>query len=260
MKVWYMNGAGNDFMVVDARGLSLDFPALTRKLCAITGADGFMAVDQAEEGDFRLHFYNADGSRGEMCGNGARCICRFAWENGIAGQEMTVQTDAGLVYGRRLSESVYRVRLNNPGILDLHRKGDIAYVELGTPGVPHAVAQYRGDLWADKESLKETMRALRYDPAFPKGANVNFYTWLGPEEVKILTFERGVEDFTLACGTGSGSLACALRAAGQLPGGFLTVHNPGGTLAVTVQGPGDSIEELWLEGPTQVEKVYDNIL
>ena len=77
MKVYYMNGAGNDFMVIDARGRTLDYPALARKCCAITGADGFMATDISDKADFRLHFYNSDGTRGEMCGNGARCICRF---------------------------------------------------------------------------------------------------------------------------------------------------------------------------------------
>ena len=257
MKIWYMNGAGNDFMVMDARGLTLDFENLTKKLCAITGADGFMAVDYAEIGDSRLHFYNSDGTRGEMCGNGARCICRFAYENGIAGENMVVQTDAGLVYGARLSDSQYRVQLNNPGILDLNRKGDIAYVELGTPGVPHAVAEYQGDLWADADALKESMRALRYDPAFPKGANVNFYTPIGENTVRILTFERGVEDFTLACGTGSGSLACALCAAGKLPGGYLTVENRGGTLAVNVTCEDGQITKVLLEGPTQIVKIYD---
>ena len=105
MKVWYMNGAGNDFMVIDARGLNLDFEKLALELCKKTGADGFMAVDYSEIADFRLHFYNADGSRGEMCGNGARCICRFAYDMGIAGQSMVVQTDAGLVPGKRIDEN-----------------------------------------------------------------------------------------------------------------------------------------------------------
>ena len=257
MNIWYMNGAGNDFMVMDARGLTLDFSELAKKLCAITGADGFMATDHAQQGDFRLHFYNSDGSRGEMCGNGARCICRFAYENGMAGERMVVQTDAGLVYGQRLSESRYRVQLNNPGILDLHRKGDIAYVELGTPGVPHAVAEYPGDLWANGEKIKEQMRALRYDSAFPKGANVNFYTWTGETKVRILTFERGVEDFTLACGTGSGSTACALWAAGKLPGGYLEVENRGGTLAVNLSAENGHIQSLMLEGPTEVAQIFD---
>ena len=71
MKVYYMNGAGNDFMVIDARGLTLDFEKLSLGLCKLSGADGFMAVDDSEIADFKLHFYNADGSRGEMCGNGS---------------------------------------------------------------------------------------------------------------------------------------------------------------------------------------------
>ena len=155
MTVTYMNGAGNDFMVMDARGQNLDFSALALELCKLTGADGFMAVDYSDVADFRLHFYNADGSRGEMCGNGARCICRYAYDMGIAGQTMTVQTDAGIVYGWRLDQNRYRIQLNNPGALDLNRKGDIAYVELGEPGVPHAVLEIPGLSWADRGALRE---------------------------------------------------------------------------------------------------------
>ena len=258
MTVTYMNGAGNDFMVIDARGVGeLDFSDLARSWCALTGADGFMAVGESDTADFRLHFYNADGSRGEMCGNGARCICRFAYDMGIAGAEMTVQTDAGLVPGWRIDENRYRVKLNNPSVLDLNRKGDIAYAELGNPGVPHAVAEYCGDLWGDKEALREQMKALRFDPAFPKGANVNFYQILADAEVRVLTYERGVEDFTLACGTGTGSVACTLFAKGLLPGGKLTAHNPGGTLGITLGEEAGQITSILLEGPTEVVKVYD---
>lgn len=256
MDVYYMNGAGNDFMVMDARGGEYDFEHLSKELCKLTGADGFMAVDNSESCDFRLHFYNSDGSRGEMCGNGARCICRFAYELGIAPEEMTVQTDAGNVRGWRITENQYRVQLNNPGILDLHRRDDIAYVELGTPGVPHAVAEYRGDLWTDREALRERMRSLRHDPAFPKGANVNFYQVLTENEVRMLTYERGVEDFTLACGTGTGSVACVLWTQGRLPGGTLTAHNPGGTLTVTLRGEAGAVKELYLEGPTEIVKIF----
>ena len=257
MKIYYMNGAGNDFMVMDARGEEYDFSSLALNLCPVTGADGFMAVDHSEIADFKLHFYNSDGSRGEMCGNGARCICRFAHDLGIAPAEMTVETDAGIVPGWRLSETQYRVKLNNPSVLDLHRKGDIAYAELGDPGVPHAVARYEGDLWADKEALRSQMEALRHDPAFPKGANVNFYQVVGDNEIRVLTFERGVEDFTLACGTGTGSVACTLWKHGLLPSGHLTAHNPGGTLSVTLRGSEGRVEELFLEGPTEIVRVYD---
>ena len=257
MNVTYMNGAGNDFMVLDARGMTLDFEALAVELCKLTGADGFMAVDHSEKADFRLHFYNSDGTRGEMCGNGARCICRYAYDMGIAGAEMTVETDAGLVPGWRLDENLYKVKLNNPSVLDLNRKGPIAYVELGNPGVPHAVAAYDGDLWGDKEDIWDHMRQLRYDPAFPKGANVNFYQVMGQDEVRVLTYERGVEDYTLACGTGTGSVACTMWRKGLLSGSELTAHNPGGTLKVTIGSENGKITSILLEGPTEVVKVYD---
>ena len=257
MIIHYMNGAGNDFMVMDARGGQYDFEKLAIELCKLTKADGFMAVDYSDKADFRLHFYNADGSRGEMCGNGARCICRFACDFGLAGEVMTVETDAGLVPGWRIDENQYRVQLNNPGILDLNRKGPIAYVELGNPGVPHAVAEYDGDLWADADCIWDHMRQLRYDPAFPKGANVNFYQPISEGEVKVLTFERGVEDYTLACGTGCGSIASTLWMQGKLPGNVLTAHNRGGTLKITIGGENGEITSILLEGPTEVVKVYE---
>ena len=256
MKVYYMNGAGNDFMVMDGRGLNPDYSALAKKLCAMTGADGFMAVDDSETADFKLHFYNSDGSRGEMCGNGSRCICRFANELGIAGETMTVETDAGLVYGWHLEGERYRVRLNTPTTVDLHRKGDIAYVELGNPGLPHAVREYRGDVWADADKLRAEMESLRHDPAFPKGANVNYFTRVSDTEVNVLTFERGVEDFTLACGTGCGSVATVLYLSGRLPGGKLTLNNRGGTLNVTVTGE-NRVDGLFQEGPTEIVKIYE---
>lgn len=256
MKVCYMNGAGNDFMIIDSRGVSLNYAQLAKRLCALRNADGFMAVGDSEAADFRLHFYNSDGSRGEMCGNGARCICRFAHELGIAGKEMTVQTDAGIVPGWYVDESTYRIRLNSPSVLDLNRKEGVAYVELGCPGVPHGVLEYSGDPWADADSLREKMRALRFDGAFPKGANINLYAWTGNGEVKVLTFERGVEDFTLACGTGCGSVAAVLYREGKLPGGILTACNRGGTLKVTVSEAPDGLQ-LLQEGPTEVTEILE---
>ena len=257
MDVYYMNGAGNDFMVMDARGLALDLETLSVKLCKLTHADGFLALDNSDIADFRLHFYNADGLRGEMCGNGARCIGRFAYEMGIAGEKMVIQTDAGLVPVQRLDESRYRVQLNTPGVLDLNRKDGIAYVELGSPGIPHVVMEIPDLCWNDREALREQAMALRYDPAFPKGANVNMYTWLDDATIRILTYERGVEDYTLACGTGSGSTAVVLWLQGKVPGGKLTVENPGGTLIITISGANGTVTELTLEGPTEVVRTYE---
>ena len=257
MNVWYMSGAGNDFMVMDARGKEYDFRTLSVELCKLTGADGFMAVDDSETADFKLHFYNSDGTRGEMCGNGARCICKYAYDRGIAGETMVVETDAGLVPGWRLGENLYRVKLNNPGILDLNRRSDAAYVELGDPGVPHSVTEIPGLHWEMTEQLREKSLELRFAPEFPKGVNVNFYTWLDETTVRVLTYERGVEDYTLACGTGCGSVAATLWLRGQLPGGVLTAQNRGGTLTVTLGGESGNIDSILLEGPAEKVREYE---
>ena len=165
---------------------------------------------------------------------------------------MVVETDAGLVPGERLSETQYRVQLNNPGILDLNRKDGIAYVELGNPGVPHAVAKYPGDLWADADTLRERMRALRFDPAFPKGANVNFYELTGEDSLYERTYERGVEDFTYACGTGTGSVVTVLTLQGKVSGKAVKVRMPGGELIIDAKRRGSRVERLFLTGPTNI--------
>ena len=257
MKLYHMSGAGNDFMVMDARGMELDFADLAVELCKKHGTDGFMAVDNSEIADFRLHFYNSDGSRGEMCGNGARCICKFAHDLGIAGETMTVQADAGIVYGWRVSETRYRVKLNNPGIVDLRRKENAAYVELGDPGIPHSVTHIPGLSFDRKEELREMAKAMRFDPAFHKGVNANLYDWLDETTVRILTYERGVEDYTLACGTGSGSTAVVLWLQGKVPGGRLNLQNQGGLLTVTISGENGKVDSLLLEGPAEVLGIYE---
>ena len=216
-----------------------------------------MAVDNSEIADFKLHFYNADGSRGEMCGNGSRCVAKFAYDHGIAPENMTIETDAGLLTADRISENQYRVRLNNPGIVDLHRSGDMAYVELGNPGVPHGVFRFEGLDWNMRNELRERMRAERYADYFPKGANVNYYHFLAADRVRILTFERGVEDFTLACGTGSGSVAAVLWLTGKLPGGKLAVENPGGTLRFELEGTEDEVTSILMTGPAELVKVHE---
>lgn len=256
MECLHMSGAGNDFMVIDARGLTADFSALAIDLCAKTGADGFMALDTSEIADFRLHFYNSDGSRGEMCGNGARCICKFAYDHGVTGDTMVIQTDAGLVPGWRIDDTNYRIHLNLPSVLDFARKDNAVYVELGDPGIPHCVVEVPHLHWEMAEALRPLAKGLRFAPEFPKGANVNFYTWTSDTSVRILTYERGVEDYTLACGTGSGSVAAALWAQRKLPGGKLGLENKGGTLTVTVSGSRGDIHSLELEGPAEILRLY----
>lgn len=266
MQFWKMNGAGNDFIILNniQEGLPAEaFPVLARTLCTphrSLGADGFMVVEPAQgEGDFRMRFYNSDGSVGEMCGNGARCICRYGYETGLAGPTQRVETTAGLVIGERISPRAYRVRLNDPTTLSLHEaleaEGAVwpcAYVELGNPGLPHAVVPYPGLAGADPQALFRLGRALRNHPRFPKGANVNFYEVTGPDQVLEKTYERGVEDFTLACGTGTGSVVTVLTLLGQVSGQGVQVTMAGGVLTVDVERQGDQITGLYLTGPTNL--------
>ena len=170
---------------------------------------------------------------------------------------MVIETDAGLVPGRRLSESLYEVQLNSPTIVDLQRKYHTAYVELGDPGVPHGVVELPGLSFDQREQLRPYGVLLRHAPHFPKGANINFYTWLDEKTVRVLTYERGVEDYTLACGTGCGSVASVLWTKGMLPGGVLTAQVPGGTLRLTVEGADENISALYLEGPAEVLQAYE---
>ena len=266
MQFWKMNGAGNDFIILNniQEGLPAEaFPVLARTLCTphrSLGADGFMVVEPAQgEGDFRMRFYNSDGSVGEMCGNGARCICRYGYETGLAGPTQRVETTAGLVIGERISPRAYRVRLNVPTTLSLHEaleaEGAVwpcAYVELGNPGLPHAVVPYPGLAGADPQALFRLGRALRNHPRFPKGANVNFYEVTGPDQVLEKTYERGVEDFTLACGTGTGSVVTVLTLLGQVSGQGVQVTMAGGVLTVDVERQGDQVTGLYLTGPTNL--------
>lgn len=222
---WFsMQSAGNSFAVIDGRGKNLDFPLLAKELCAKRNADGFMALGESETADFQMHFYNRDGSRAAMCGNGCRCICRFAWELGLVDEAMTVQTDAGVIPGKRLSESRYQIRLPVPEKI---RQQIQPGVDFCVCGVPHAAVE---TAQIKKEALYGRARALRKE----LDCNVNFYTRLDGTTVKVLTYERGVEDFTPACGTGCGALAAVLHAAGKLPENCLTAINPGGTLEMEI--------------------------
>lgn len=263
MRYTKMHGAGNSFVLTENLHGELqgeDLSVLALRLCdPLTGpgADGLIVLVPAADADFGMLFYNSDGSLGEMCGNGARCLARYGFERGLAhdAQRIRFRATAGLVTGRRITEERYEVRLNDPAVIDLHRAAegeDCAYVELGDPGIPHAVLEVGPEAFADFDALRERGRKLRHSAAFPRGANVTFACLTGETSVQAITFERGVEDFTLACGTGCGATAVSLILRGRIPGERVEIDMPGGELSVQLRREGDMVRDIFLTGPTAV--------
>jgi len=262
MKFTKMHGAGNDFIILNNMVEKIpvsELGSLAKSLCnrrLSIGADGLMAVDFPEKDcDIKMRFYNADGSQGEMCGNGARCIARYAWENKLAGETQKIDTPSGIIYGWRLDSHLYKIQLPDITVMNpnchitvLNREIQYAYVELGEPGLPHITVKVEGLRFAETNELLELARTLRYHAAFFKGTNVNFYEVIGENQARIVTYERGVEDFTLACGTGAGATAAVLTHGGKVSGDNTKINVPGGDLFVTVVKKGGRVRELYLTG------------
>ena len=266
MKFWKMNGAGNDFIIINNmdRSIAEDrWPYIARTLCQrhmSIGADGMMVVTESTcDADYRMMFFNSDGSMGEMCGNGARCIARYGYENGLAGEVQKIETTAGIIYGQRIDKRMYRVRLNDPSVIIPHMKIDVdgreyecAYVELGDPGLPHVAVPVINLREYDEAELFRLGRKIRNPPEFTKGANVNFYEITGPDRIYERTYERGVEDFTYACGTGTGSVVTILTLRGAVSGKKVRVEVAGGELIIDAEREGKKIKNLYLTGPTNI--------
>lgn len=266
MEFCKMNGAGNDFIIINNMNgeISEDkWPEIARVVCErhlSVGADGLMVVEKPDgDADYKMLFFNSDGSMGEMCGNGARCICRYGYEHGLAGETQTIETTAGIVTGERIDKLHYRVRLNDPSIVRLDIPIKIndttykcSYVELGQPGIPHVVVEIPGLEIYPHHKLFSLGRSLRCHPEFPKGANVNFYEILGDNLIYERTYERGVEDFTYACGTGTGSMVTVLTLKGLVDGNHVHVKMTGGELIIDAEKNNDKITNLYLTGPTNM--------
>lgn len=252
-----MQGTGNDFIIINNIELKFSYETLVKlakQICQrkiSVGSDALMVVDTPQKGgDFRMIFFNADGTEAEMCGNGARCLARYAFENQLANEEMQIETVAGMVYAKRLDRRNYQVQLNDPANIQealMFNDFLVDYVELGDPGIPHLVVPYENLSSTPLASIQALAKSLRYWEHLPKGANVNFYEILDNQEVVVRTFERGVEDFTLACGTGSGSTAYILAQKGLVQPEEVTIHVLGGILKVKVTPDG-----LFLIGDTNI--------
>jgi diaminopimelate epimerase len=240
-----VTGAGNDFLILDQltspstiRGSRAD---LARQICHRTegvGADGLVILEKSETADFRWDFYNSDGSSAEMCGNAARCVAKYYFlTNPQKSGELNFETHAGRILALMRQNGEVEIQMPRPTAMTLQLSENILGQKVTfdciDTGVPHAVIECKGEIIEQRPLA----RALRQHSRFgSKGTNVTFFRWTGPDSIEAQTFERGVEDFTQACGTGA--VAAALIAARQRPQlPSLRVHMPGGALVVIPKDP-----------------------
>ena len=252
-----MVGAGNDFIILDSGvkggGLRVkDFSKLARQLCdrkTGIGADGVLVLEKSKMADFRMRIFNADGSEAEMCGNGLRCAVLFTGK-----KKTNVETKAGIYEGEITAKNRVKIRMENPKDLkqDFLIKVNLRDLKVNyiNTGVPHVVIFVEG---LDKINVSEIGRAVRYHGEFsPKGANVNFVEIVDDNNIRIRTYERGVEGETLACGTGSVAAAIISRVQGKGLRVKVNVHTQGGVLKIEFTKSGNKVKNVCLDGEAKI--------
>jgi diaminopimelate epimerase len=260
-----MSGSGNDFIIIDNRDLLLDvgdLPTFARRVCArkiSVGADGLLLIEPSAVADFKWRFFNSDGSVAEMCGNASRCVARWAYLNGVTDTKLSFETLAGIIDAEVFEDTV-KVRLTDPSLLkqnvSLVLEGGECGLDWIDTGVPHAVCFVES---VEAYDVVVTGRQIRRHEFFqPKGTNANFAGVQDRHQMKVRTYERGVEDETLACGTGvvAGVLAAAGRNLVDSPVD-VTVQS-GEILRVYFTRRDGVFTEIYLEGKVKI--VYQGML
>ncbi|MFH1784073.1 MAG: diaminopimelate epimerase [bacterium] len=260
-----MSGSNNDFIIVDnTKGRILRRSAFAKQVCQrrlSVGADGLILIERSRRADFRMRIFNPDGSEAEMCGNGARCAALFASKLVCSGRKnLTINTMAGILDARIMGADRVKLRMSDP--MDIKKSFEISggkkkyKLSFANTGVPHAVI-FVGDI--NKVDVCKIGKAIRYHSYFsPKGTNVNFVQVKDKDSIYIRTYERGVEDETLACGTGSvASAVISWLEKGLL--GRVNVYTRGGSiLTIHIENDGKRIHRVYLEG--DVKQIYDGTL
>lgn len=259
LNFYKMNGAGNDFIVIDNRDLTKNLSADTiASLCDRhrgIGADGLLAVEPAEHNaDYKFRYYNADGGEAEMCGNGARCFGFFTAHLGPAdspASKVSFETIAGTLTAEIIGENV-RIAMSIPKDLELNTPVAVDNFEetihFINTGVPHAVCFVNNLATTDVLLIG---RAVRLHPHFtPAGTNVNFVKVLGENHIAIRTYERGVEAETLACGTGMVASALIHHLLTDAPSPISVDVKGDETLEIGFKkGPDNTFTHVTLTGP-----------
>jgi diaminopimelate epimerase len=257
---------GNDFIIIDNRSLSIkkDIPALAKNLCDRIygiGADGLLLLEKSGSGDFKMRIFNPDGSEAQMCGNGSRCIALYANTKHIAGADMRIETSAGLINAGVNGDEV-KVKLTDPKdiqwnlCLMIH---ECPYkITVANTGVPHVI-HFVNDL--ESIDVRELGAKMRYHEEFsPHGANVNFVKIINKKKnrIAVRTYERGVEDETLACGTGAVASAIISAEAEDLKSPVAIETKSGETLKVYFELENGSFKNVYLEGKARL--IFEGVL
>ena len=254
-----MSGAGNDFIIIDNRNQIVADAELNGFITSIcrrkmsVGADGLILIENSDKFDFRWRFFNSDGSNAEMCGNGARCAARFAHVTGITGTSLSFETAAGVVRAQIYEDRV-KVKMPDPSDLKLayplellNRSLEISSINTG---VPHAVVMV--DQVADLDVVT-LGREIRLHQTFtPAGTNANFVQRIKDTAVEIRTYERGVEDETLACGTGAIASAIISASRYKMESPIDVKTRSGEYLTIHFSAKGDQFDDIYMEGDARI--------
>jgi diaminopimelate epimerase len=256
-----MSGSGNDFIIIDNRNNVVEEKNLSDFISSVcrrrmsVGADGLILIENADNIDFKWRFFNSDGSRAEMCGNGARCAARFAYLKEIARSKMSFETDVGIVFAQ-VNNGLVKIKMTEAKDLKsdftIDTDSGPATVSSINTGVPHVVIPVNNIEDVDVVKLG---RKIRYHEKFaPAGTNVNFYSTKKDGNIKIRTYERGVEDETLACGTGAvaSALVYAKKTNKKSPISVMTKSGGWLTIYFEIKTYPDTFENIYLKGDARI--------
>lgn len=253
-----MSGGGNDFILIDNRSglIKEDAGRFAARVCRrkfSVGADGLILIEPSDKVDFRWRFYNSDGSKAEMCGNGGRCAARFAYILEIAKENLSFETNAGIIKAEVRGK---RVKLALPEPMDLRRNIEIPVDEririlsFVNTSVPHAVKIVPN---VDNFDVVGIGRKIRYHKEFqPAGTNVDFVQIVDEHNILMRTYERGVEDETLACGTGAVASAIIVSLSGKVKPPVAVKTRGGEILNIYFKIDHTGFKDVYLEGDTSV--------
>lgn len=266
-----MSGAGNDFVVVDNRdGIITDPTLFSIKVCDRKfgiGADGVLLLENSKIADFQMKYYNADGSNAGMCGNGGRCLSKFAFDNKVVSKNsFNFEGFAHIYEATRLTDEMFRLKMKNPFDLNLDQEIEISenvvksnYINTGTD---HSVVFLSENNFLNELNngiVQKVGKEIRCHKVYqPKGTNVNFVKVIDLNTIEIRTYERGVEDETLACGTGSvaSALISSLKYGLQSPVNVKVRSNE--VLIVSFFKDGNTFSDVFLEG-SAVNTFFGNV-